>query len=441
MTDSDLLPSSQPRRRNQRTRQGDDLATGGDDANAMSSSAAPVVEIAVPVYNEEQVLESSVKRLRTYLDHSFPFSASIVIVDNASTDSTWQVAQRLCQELRGVAAIHLDQKGRGRAIRAAWTSSQSEVVAYMDVDLSTDLDGFLPLVAPLLSGHSQVAIGSRIAPGSRVLRGGKREFISRTYNLMLRSTLRVRFSDAQCGFKAVRRDIVDPLLATVEDQEWFFDTELLIRAERNGYRIHEVSVDWIDDPDTRVNIVTTAREDLKGVWRLARQRSGTAAVQDMPDNGTSAFHHHELARYASVGVLSTVAYLVLFLFLRGSFGMFAANTLAAAVTATANTAGHTLFTYRAARGVQFRQALAVGAFSFAVGIGLTTATLAATYLIGRTSEAAEGSAILVGILAASAVRFVLLREWAYRSHARLGQRDLPAGANSDQSDGAPLQAA
>jgi glycosyltransferase involved in cell wall biosynthesis len=380
-----------------------------------------LVEIAIPVYNEEEILESSIRRLRTYLDQTFPFSASIVIVDNASVDHTWEVAQRLCREFKGVSAIHLDQKGRGRAIRTAWTASQSEVVAYMDVDLSTDLDGLLPLVAPLLSGHSQVAIGSRIASGSRVLRGGKREFISRTYNLILRSTLHVRFSDAQCGFKAMRRDAVEPLLATIVDQAWFFDTELLIQAERNGLRIHEVSVDWIDDPDTRVNIVTTATEDLKGVWRVARQRS--EGIQIGPSRESvddqSAFHyHHQMARYASVGLLSSAAYLILFLLLKDALGMFAANLVAAAVTATANTLAHISFTFGAGSRSEIRQAVGVGACSFAVGIGFTTAALTIIYLIGRTSMTAEGIAILVGMVAASCVRFVLLREWAFRNHTR-----------------------
>ena len=164
----------------------------------------PAVDIAIPVHNEEGDLERSVRRLHDYLVSRFPFPARITIVDNASTDATWTIAQRLASESDGVRAIRLPEKGRGRALRAAWSASDADVVAYMDVDLSTDLDALLPLVAPLLSGHSDVAIGSRLSPGSRVTRGPKREFISRAYNLLLRTTLRVRFRDAQCGFKAVR---------------------------------------------------------------------------------------------------------------------------------------------------------------------------------------------------------------------------------------------
>jgi glycosyltransferase involved in cell wall biosynthesis len=396
-----------------------------EDSN--SKSRDPLVDIAIPVYNEEGGLESSVRRLRTYLDQSFPFSASIVIVDNASTDSTWAIASRLSGEMVGVSALRLAQKGRGRAIRTAWTASRAEVVAYMDVDLSTDLDGLLPLVAPLLSGHSQVAIGSRIASGSRVLRGGKREFISRTYNFILHSTLRCRFSDAQCGFKAMRRDAVDALLSQIEDQAWFFDTELLIQAERNGLRIHEVSVDWIDDPDSRVRIVSTAREDLKGVWRLARQRPDFS-VASHPETidlnaPKSAFNYHgEMARYASVGLICTVAYVIAFLLLRDSIGIFFANIAAAAITATFNTIAHVAYTFRIRGAGQTRQAIAVGAFTLAVGIGVTTATLAVAYLIEPVSAAAQVVAIVAGMLAASCVRFVMLREWAFRHHTKLTRR-------------------
>ena len=180
----------------------------------------------------------------------------------------------MASDLAGVHAVHLDQKGRGRALRTAWMASPSPVVAYMDVDLSTDLDALLPLVAPLVSGHSDVAIGTRLAPGARVARGAKREVISRTYNLLLRASLRSGFSDAQCGFKALRADVARALLPAVEDEGWFFDTELLVLAERRGLRIHEVPVDWTDDPVSTVDIVRTARADLLGIARMLHPVAG-----------------------------------------------------------------------------------------------------------------------------------------------------------------------
>jgi glycosyltransferase involved in cell wall biosynthesis len=228
----------------------------------------PLVDIVIPVYNEERDLGPSVRRLHDYLGSDFPFPAVITIADNASRDGTLAVAQGLANELTRVRVVHLDKKGRGRALRAAWLQSDAPVVAYMDVDLSTDLNALLPLVAPLLSGHSDLAIGSRLAHGARVVRGPKREIISRCYMLVLRLALGAHFSDAQCGFKAVRTSVAKQLLPQVKDEAWFFDTELLILAQRAGMRVHEVPVDWTDDPDSRVAIMRTAIEDLRGVVRL-----------------------------------------------------------------------------------------------------------------------------------------------------------------------------
>jgi glycosyltransferase involved in cell wall biosynthesis len=233
-----------------------------------SLSPDVLVDVVIPVYNEERDLGPNVRRLREYLDTQFPFAAVITIADNASKDGTLALAQALAAELPRVRVLHLDKKGRGRALRAAWLQSDAPVVTYMDVDLSTGLDALLPLVAPLLSGHSDLAIGSRLARGARVKRGPKREIISRGYMLVLRLALGAHFSDAQCGFKAVRTAVARDLVPRIKDEAWFFDTELLVLAQRAGLRVHEVPVDWTDDPDSRVAIVRTAIDDLRGVWRL-----------------------------------------------------------------------------------------------------------------------------------------------------------------------------
>src|SRR6201997_1534425 len=234
------------------------------------SRGVPVLDVVVPVFNEEAALANSVRRLHRHLSDEFPFPARITIADNASTDETPRIAADLADELPDVRVVRLEQKGRGRALHAAWSSSDAPVLAYMDVDLSTDLAALSPLVAPLVSGHSDVAIGSRLTRGSRVVRGPKREVISRCYNMLLKSTLAAGFSDAQCGFKAIRADVAERLLPHVVDTGWFFDTELLVLAQRSGLRIHEVPVDWVDDPDSRVDIVATATADLKGVARMMK---------------------------------------------------------------------------------------------------------------------------------------------------------------------------
>src|SRR3954453_18366127 len=184
------------------------------------------LEIVVPVYNEERALSASIHRLRAYLEAEMPFNWRITIADNGSTDATPEIAAALASGLSGVEVLECEARGRGRALRAAWLRSDADVVCYMDVDLSTDLRALLPLVAPLVSGHSDVAIGTRLAPGARVVRGPKREVISRCYTRLLHATLRARFSDAQCGFKALRADAAGPLLRATRDDGWFFDTEL-----------------------------------------------------------------------------------------------------------------------------------------------------------------------------------------------------------------------
>lgn len=235
----------------------------------------PVVDIVVPCYNEQSTLAAHVRRLHDYLETSMPVSWRITIADNASTDDTARVADDLAHLLPGVTAVHLPLKGRGRALKQVWTDSDADVLVYVDEDLSTDLAALAPLTAPLLSGHSDLAIGSRLSRSSRVVRGGKREFISRSYNRILRLALGVHFSDAQCGFKAIRRDVAERLLPLVADDGWFFDTKLLVLAERAGLRIHEVPVDWIDDPDSSVDVVSTALDDLRGILRVWRGlRSG-----------------------------------------------------------------------------------------------------------------------------------------------------------------------
>jgi glycosyltransferase involved in cell wall biosynthesis len=226
------------------------------------------VDVVIPVYNEEGDLERSIDALRDFLRQSFPYTWRIVIADNASVDGTLEIAKRISSQYPDVTYLHLDQKGRGRALRRAWLESDADIVSYMDVDLSTDLEAFPPLIDGLVKKGYHVAIGSRLKKGAKVERQLKREIISRCYNLLIRLVFRNRFSDAQCGFKALTREAVLDLVPIVEDQGWFFDSELLLRAEQKGYQIYEVPVGWVDDPDSRVNIVQTAWGDLKGLFRV-----------------------------------------------------------------------------------------------------------------------------------------------------------------------------
>jgi putative flippase GtrA len=294
----------------------------------------------------------------------------------------------------------------------------------MDVDLSTDLAALLPLVAPLLSGHSDVAIGTRLAPAARVVRGSKRELISRGYNLLLRTVLRARFSDAQCGFKAVRTPVARALLPHVRDTSWFFDTELLVLAERSGLRIAEVPVDWIDDPDSRVDLLATSLADLRGIARLVRalvrgelplRELRAVAGRDPLADGRSADGGlaAQAIRFAIIGGLSTVGYLLLFLLLRGGFGAQGANLVALLVTAVANTAANRRFTF-GIRGAGAARHQAQGLVVFALGLALTSGSLWLLQQLAAAPPRALELTVLVGAnLAATALRFVLLRGWVF----------------------------
>jgi putative flippase GtrA len=390
------------------------------------------VDIVVPVRNEERDLAPSVRRLVSYLREGFPFTARVTIADNGSTDGTWAIADRLARDLDEVRAVRMEQPGRGRALRAVWSQSDAEVLAYMDVDLSTDLNALLPLVAPLLSGHSDLAIGTRLARGSRVVRGPKRELISRCYNLLLHACMGARFSDAQCGFKAIRCDQARALLPLTRDTGWFFDTELLVLAERAGLRIHEIPVDWIDDLDSRVDVVATALADLRGMVRLGSGFArGTIRVPQLrgsalagADGGAGRTGPGELrlqiARFAVVGVASTIAYVLLYLLLRGVTSAQAANVASLLVTAVANTAANRRLTF----GISGRQHAArhqvKGLIAFGIGLALTSGALAA--LPAHTGRGLEVSVLVAANLVATVIRFVLYRTWVFgKSRADKGE--------------------
>jgi putative flippase GtrA len=385
--------------------------------------SAPVLDVVVPVHNEEAVLPHAVHRLHAHLVDTFPYPFVITVVDNASTDRTWEVTEDLSRSVPGIRLLRLPDKGRGRAVRLAWWTSNAPVLAYMDVDLSTDLDALWPLVAPLMSGHSDVAIGSRLARGARVIRGPRREVISRCYNLLLRVTLHARFTDAQCGFKAIRADVGRELLPLVEDPSWFFDTELLVLAERSRQRIHEVPVDWYDDPDSRVDVVSTAVDDLRGIRRLRRAlRRGALPVDrvaerigrgELRTGGPFGVLGGQVGRFAGVGAMSTAVHLGLFAAFTGVFtSAQVANVLALLTATVANTWANRRWTF----GVGGREgALRHQAQGLAVFGLFWLMTAGALGVLGAVAPSAPTAVqtVVVGVanLAATVVKFLVMRRW------------------------------
>ncbi|MEV6793862.1 bifunctional glycosyltransferase family 2/GtrA family protein [Streptomyces sp. NPDC051320] len=392
----------------------------------VATAAAPVLDVVIPVYNEEKDLEPCVLRLHDHLARTFPYTFRITIADNASTDRTPVVSAGLASLISEVRTYRLEEKGRGRALRTVWSASDSPVLAYMDVDLSTDLNALLPLVAPLISGHSDLAIGSRLSRSSRVVRGTKREFISRAYNLILRSSLSARFSDAQCGFKAIRGDVAERLLPMVEDTGWFFDTEMLVVAERAGLRIHEVPVDWVDDPESTVHIVRTAVEDLKGVWRvgralgvgglpldrLARPFGDDPRDRELP--GVPGGLARQLVGFCVVGAASTLFYLLLYSLFRTGLSPQLANAGALLVSAVMNTAANRRLTFRVRGRDSAVRHQAQGLVVFAIGLALTSGSLAALDAASADPAHSTELAVLIAAnLAATVLRFLLFRAWVF----------------------------
>ncbi len=386
------------------------------------AAGVPVLDVVVPVYNEQAALADSVYRLHRHLREHFPFPARITIADNASIDDTFRIAGELASDLSDVRVVRLEQKGRGRALHAAWSTSDSPVLAYMDVDLSTDLAALAPLVAPLISGHSDLAIGTRLGRGARVVRGPRREIISRCYNLILKSTLAARFSDAQCGFKAIRSDVAQRLLPHVSDTGWFFDTELLVLAERSGLRIHEVPVDWVDDPDSRVDIVATATADLKGIGRLLRGFANgsipvnTIAAQLGSSRSSAApgSLFRQAVRFGAVGVVSTAAYVLLFMLMQGWAGAQAANLSALLITAIGNTAANRRFTFGVGGQTNAARHHVEGLIVFAIALTITSGSLGVLHtVVDQPHQLLELGVLVLDNLVATAVRFVLLRGWVF----------------------------
>lgn len=404
----------------------------GAEAVQRASNRTATVDVVVPVHNEERSLPGCLEVLSRYLGEGFPFSWSITVVDNASTDTTLQVAHGLARKIPHVRVLHLDRKGRGLALRTAWGYSDADVVVYMDVDLSTGLDALLPLVAPLVNGHSDLAIGSRLAPGSRTVRGGKREMISRGYNKMIRWTHGARFTDAQCGFKAARTEVIRPLLRRVEDDSWFFDTELLLLAEHNGLRVHEVPVDWIEDVDTRVNVLRTATDDIAGLVRVARAKiTGAARVPGLPQRPEPRAAHPQavlakrengllwqLVSFGAIGLVSTALTSALYALLRGWWPPLLANLVALTVTTLWNTEANRRYTFlqqHSSSGRVHAQGLIVFALYYVVTSGA---------LLGLHAYSADPSRwleVLVLVLSSvigTALRFVLLRSWVFAAPAK-----------------------
>lgn len=391
------------------------------------------VDILIPVLNEERALPGCIQTLHAYLTETFPYPWRITIVDNGSVDATWDLATELEATLPAVFARRLDIRGRGAALRTGWLESPADIVAYMDVDLSTGLGGLLPLIAPLATGHSSIAIGTRLGYGARVHRGLKRELISRAYNLLLRRGMGASITDAQCGFKAARAEIARPLVEKVGDNGFFFDTELLLLAEYNGLRVHEVPVDWVEDVDTRVNIRRTVSADLRGVARVAHAIAVGKARVDLPlrpglvpvhPDATLAPRRSRVESLSKIltftvtGLLSTALFAAMYLVLRHVWVPALADLVALAVTSVANTEANRKWTFARASeghppGSRIRQHYRAGILFFLYYASTAGAVSLLRLIFPGANRIAELAAILGVAIVLTTFRYIALDRWAF----------------------------
>ena len=419
-------------------------------AIAARAAGVPVLDVVIPVYNEQAALADSVYRLHRHLRDDFPFPARITIADNASVDDTPRIAHELAAELTDVRVVRVEQKGRGRALHAVWATSDAPVLAYMDVDLSTDLAALAPLVAPLISGHSDVAIGTRLSRGARVVRGPKREIISRCYNLILKSTLAAGFSDAQCGFKAIRADVANACFRTSPTPAgsstpscWYWPSGPGCGSTRSRWTGSTTPTQGSTSSPPPWPTCAASSASAPG-WPAAPSafpvlgNPSPPALRPQAGDPRAGRHGQlvgQLARFVVVGVASTAAYVLLYLLFRGVMTAQAANAISLLLTAVANTAVNRRFTFGIRGRMHAARHQLRGLIAFGIGLAVTSGALVALHAVSaRPSRAAEVAVLIAANLVATVVRFALYRGWVFRGHG--GRAGPPARQPSPPARGA-----
>ena len=242
-------------------------------------SKSPVaVSVVLPAYNEADRLENAVAKVSQALkENGIP--CEIIIAEDGSVDGTSEKAEELAQKYSYVRHIHREKRlGRGAALNNAFRQSNGQVLVYMDLDLATDLKSLKPLVEAITVEGYDLSTGSRMLPESKVERSLRRRASSKSYNFLVRHMLGSKVKDHQCGFKAFKREPLMQLLGEVEATHWFWDTEIIVRAYRHGYKVKEIPVEWKSGKDTKVNFFKDSSnmfwQIMKLWWKLKIKRKG-----------------------------------------------------------------------------------------------------------------------------------------------------------------------
>ncbi|WP_344836657.1 GtrA family protein [Nonomuraea dietziae] len=381
-----------------------------------------LVEVVVPVHNEQRALRASIERLHGYLAGSFPYGFRITIADNASSDTTWQIAQELCRvppggERRppgGEGAGTGAAAGCGRPARPTWSATWTSTCPPTSTPSS-------PLVAPLLSGHSDLAIGTRLVRTANVVRGPKREFLSRTYNLLLRGVMGAGFSDAQCGFKAARTEIAQALLPLSRTRSGSSTPSCCSWPSGTACASTRWPVDWVDDLGQQGRHRQDGRRRLRvhgPGWpaRRCRARPTCPCPRASSRRGCPRAWRGSCPASWSSGIVSTLSYLLLYSLLRLVAPAYVANAVALFVTAVANTAANRRFTFGVKGSAGAIRHQVEGLIAFLVGLALTTGGLA--LLPSGAPHRVELVAVIVANGLATLVRFLLLRVWVFNPDRR-----------------------
>lgn len=312
----------------------------------------PHVLLVIPIYNEEKIIENTVRETIKYLNENTKYSYILVVADNASTDSSPEIVKNLQKEIPFLEYVRLPKKGRGLALHTVWKDFNAEVVAYMDADLSSPLTSLPNIIDPILNNESDVTFGSRLLPpGQAINRKGKRELTSQGYNFLLQFILGATFKDAQCGFKAISKEKFNQVEEEIKNQNWFYDTELLLISQYKGLRLKEVPITWVDDPDSSVKVFKTIVENLKEMGRVYfTYRPESVFIK--------------LFKFAIIGVLSTVGTALLFFLLRFVLDPQLANIVSLSTATILNTIANKRFAFKNKTKDPWGKTIIISAISF-----------------------------------------------------------------------------